>query len=444
MARIPTSRRRARRSGRLALALAGLLALAACGESADAPITDPAASLDAAAAEYVKIALAFRRFDDAYVDAYFGPAAWADAADSRTLDELRAAAAGLREQLVTSDAEGDTLRQRRRAVLQKRLRAMLLRMDMAAGRRLPFDEESAALFDAIAPNQDATDFAPILARIDTLVPGAGPLPQRIEEFRARFAIPSDRLNAVMQAAIDECRRRTLEHVALPDGESFTLEFVTNQPWSGYNWYKGDYYSVIQINTDLPIFIERAVDLGCHEGYPGHHTYNVLIEQRLVGERGWVEYTLNPLYGPQSLISEGSANFGIDLAFPGDERRAFEKAVLFPLAGLDPALADRYYDLQDALAELSYAGNEAARDYLNGELSAEAAADWLVTYSLSAPERAAQRVRFFDTYRSYVINYNLGRDLVEAYIERRAGDDPARRWDEFLRLLSEPIAASDLL
>ena len=27
------------------------------------------------------------------------------------------------------------------------------------------------------------------------------------------------------------------------------------------------------------------------------------------------------------------------------------------------------------------------------------------------ERAQQRVRFFDQYRSYVINYNLGKDMV---------------------------------
>jgi hypothetical protein len=244
------------------------------------------------------------------------------------------------------------------------------------------------------------------------------------------------LEAVVHAAIDECRRRTLEHIALPTEERFTLEFVTDKPWSGYNWYKGDYYSVIQINTDLPIFVDRAVDLGCHEGYPGHHTYNVLIEQRLVRERGWIEFTLNPLYGPQSLLSEGSANFGIEMAFPGSDRREFEKAVIFPLAGLDPSLVDTYYDLLDALAELSYAGNEAARDYLTGQIDRESAAAWLVDYTLSQPDRAAQRVRFFDTYRSYVINYNLGRDLVQQWVAAR-GNTPAERWAAYEALLRGP-------
>jgi hypothetical protein len=279
--------------------------------------------------------------------------------------------------------------------------------------------------------------------LDALLPGDAPLNERIDRFRRRFEIPKERLAPVFDAAIAECRRRTLEHIDLPDDENFTIEYVSDQPWSGYNWYKGGRFSLIQINTDLPIFIDRAVDLGCHEGYPGHHTYNVLIEEQLVNDLGWIEFTLNPLYGPQSLISEGSANYGIDMAFPAEERKAFERGVLFPLAGLDAAEADRYYDLLDALGDLDYAVNEAARDYLNGALTKEQTIDWLMRNALSTRERAEQRVRFIDSYRSYVINYNLGRDLVESFVERRAGDDSERRWTEFQYVLSQPISPSDL-
>jgi len=202
--------------------------------------------------------------------------------------------------------------------------------------------------------------------------------------------------------------------------------------------------LIQVNTDLPIYIGRAIDLGCHEGYPGHHTYNVLLERQLVRGNGWVEFTLSPLYGPQSLISEGSANYGIELAFPDDERLAFESEVLFPLAGLDPKTAPRYHELSDLLAELDYAGNEAARDYLNGAITAAQAIDWLVAYGLYSRERAEQRLRFIETYRSYVINYNLGQDMVRDFVERAAGVDLARRWAAFERLLSRPYTPSDLL
>jgi hypothetical protein len=218
--------------------------------------------------------------------------------------------------------------------------------------------------------------------------------------------------------------------------------VTDKSWSGYNWYKGDAHSLIQINTDLPIFVSRAVDLGCHEGYPGHHSFNTLLEQNLVNDRGWIEYSLYPLFSPQSLIAEGSGNYGIELAFPGDDRVRFEREVLFPLAGLDESQADRYYELLSLLDKLNYAGNEAARDYLNGNIDRQQAIDWMVRYSLSAPERAEQRTRFFDDYRSYVINYNLGKDLVAGYVERET-PGAAERWDKFEQLLSSPVHPSQL-
>ncbi len=218
--------------------------------------------------------------------------------------------------------------------------------------------------------------------------------------------------------------------------------MTDKPWSGYNWYQGHYQSLIQINTDLPIFISRAVDLGCHEGYPGHHTCNVLIEKHLVVERGWIEFSLYPLFSPQSLIAEGSANYGIELAFPGEERVHFEREILFPIAGLDAAEADRYYELLELLDRLEYAGNEAARDYLDGSIDRQQAAQWLQDFALSSLERAQQRVDFFDTYRSYVINYNLGKDLVRDYVERDTNNLEAR-WLKFEHLLSSPVSTADL-
>jgi len=226
--------------------------------------------------------------------------------------------------------------------------------------------------------------------------------------------------------------------------------VTDKPWSGYNWYQGGYRSVIQVNVSLPIWIDRALDLACHEGYPGHHLYNALLERDLVRGRGWPEFQIYPLFSPQSLIAEGTANYGIELAFTAAERLAFERDVLFPLAGLDPALAAPYARVRELLEQLSYAGNEAARRYLDGDIDAAAAVAWLERYTLSSRERAQQQVRFIDTYRSYIINYNLGQDLVRAYIEARAAaarGDPTtlaeRKWNAFIELISSPRLPSGL-
>ncbi|HST22049.1 MAG TPA: hypothetical protein VLR90_13075, partial [Blastocatellia bacterium] len=268
---------------------------------------------------------------------------------------------------------------------------------------------------------------------------------RLDRFKRDFIISKDKLDTVFNAAIEEARKRTKKYISLPAQESFQIEYVTGKSWSGYNWYKGNSHSLIQINTDLPIYIDRAIDLACHEGYPGHHVYNVLLEQHLLKEKGWIEFSVYPLYSPQSLIAEGSANFGIEVAFPGNQRIQFEREVLFPLAGLDQSNATKYYEVQTIFNQLSYAGNEAARRYLNGEISRDQAVEWLVKYNLSTPERAEQRVRFFEQYRSYTINYNLGQDLVKKYIESRGGtsNQPDKRWKEFKILLSSPRLPSGL-
>jgi len=396
---------------------------------------------------YVKLVLALGTHDPDYVDAYYGPPAWKAeiAAAKPTLDAIASRAETLTKDLRALPAPGDELATLRRHYLERQLAALSARVRMLAGTRLSFDDESRALYDTVAPTFAEAHFQQILDRLENRFPGTGPLVARYESWRKDFVIPPARLDAVFKTAIDACRERTLAHTTLPAGEQFTVEYVTKKSWSGYNWYQGNFRSLIQVNTDLPIYIDRAIDLACHEGYPGHHVYNVLLEQHLVKDRGWTEFSVYPLFSPQSLIAEGTANFGIEVAFPGAERVAFEQTVLFPAAGLDPSKAAGYYEAQALVDQLSYAGNEAARRYLNGEIDAAAAAAWLERYALMPADRAQQRVRFFDQYRSYVINYNWGKDMVRRYIEAQGGTaaNPGKRWAEFEKLLSSPRLPSGL-
>src|SRR5439155_12936380 len=101
-------------------------------------------------------------------------------------------------------------------------------------------------------------------------------------------------------------------------------------------------------------------LAAHEGYPGHHVYNVLLEKNLLQDRGWIEFSVSPLFSPQSLIAEGTANVGREVVFTKAERLAFEKQVIWPAAGIDPSRAEEFYAVQDLLKKLSHATNEAAR------------------------------------------------------------------------------------
>jgi hypothetical protein len=399
--------------------------------------------------EYVRLVLALGEFDPDFVDAYYGPVEWRQQAERakmslRIIDEQAVLLA--RQLSASAPRGGDEMGRLRHQYVTRQLEALRTRVRMLSGRTLKFDEESKALYDAVAPTHTEAEFERLLADLEAKVPGTGPLLERYDAFRNRFVIPRERLDAVFKAAIEGCRSRTLQHIKLPANESFRVEYVTNKSWSGYNWYQGDYTSLIQVNTDLPIYVDRAIDLACHEGYPGHHVYNVLLEKNLVRDRGWVEFSIYPLFSPQSLIAEGSANYGIDVAFPRAERLEFERRVVFPAAGLDPAGVEQYYEVLALVDRLGYAGNEAARRYINGEIDAKGAAEWLQKYALYTAPRAEQRVRFIDQYRSYVINYNLGKDMVAAYIERQGGTaaNPEKRWEAFERLLASPRLPSALM
>jgi hypothetical protein len=431
--------------------------------------------MNAIAEKYAHLVLALGQHDPDEVDAFYGPAEWKARAEKekKSLEQINAECEALNAKLKTepspqsspngrgggkaeakksgSDmdccapgmADGDLV-QLRREYLEKQISALAARVRMLKGEKLKFDDESKALYDAVAPTYPDSHFDEIIAQLDAKIPGKGELWQRYEEWRKPFMIPKDKLDTVFQAAIKECRARTLAHISLPPNESFTVEYVTNKPWGGYNWYKGNFHSVIQVNTDLPIFIDRAVDLAAHEGYPGHHVYNSLLEKNLVRDRGWMEFSVYALFSPQSLIAEGTANFGREVAFPNrTDRMKFEKEVLFPAAGMDASRADEYYAVEDLFKELNYAGNEAARRLINGDIDDNAAAQWLQKYAVMEPARAQQRVKFIQRYRSYVINYNLGEDMVKKYIEKRAGDDPEKKWSEFGKLLSSPRLPSGL-
>jgi len=420
-----------------------LLCLFGCEASSQPP--NPA-SLNPIARRYVTLALGLGAHDPNYVDAYYGPddLRTVARAESLTVAEIRSAADSLIGILGdTVPPYSDSLIGSRHRYLRTQLGSMAARAGMLEGRRLSFDEEARVLYGVTPPDFEDAHFDSLLARLDSLLPGRDRLVERFQRFRDRMVIPAARVDTVFRAAIAACRGRTRAHMELPEGERFDLEYVKGTPWNAYNWYKGNFHSLIQVNLDFPIPVDRAVDLACHEGYPGHHVYNASLEKALFRERGWVEISIYPLFSPQSLIAEGSANLGIDMAFSPSERVAFERDSLFPLAGLDTSLADRNAAVRTVYEELNYARNEVARGYLDGKLTKAAAVEAMSRYWLIARDNAAKQLRFINTYRSYVINYNLGRDLVADWVSHQAGDSREERWRAFGALLSSPRLPGDL-
>ena len=426
------------------LAIIAALALSACSTVQQAAVPP---TLDALARDYLALQLAIGEKDPGYVDAYYGPGELetaAKAADAATtLPQLQTRVAALDATLAAVPVEAGSPDADRVRYLRAMLASARVRLRMLRGETIPFQDEAEGLFGVRPELIDLATLDPVLARIDALVPGEGPLNERVNAFLDRFVIPADRMQVVMDTAVAECRRRTLPHIPLPASESFDMTLVTDKPWSGFNYYQGDYHSKIEINTDVPARIERAVDVGCHEAYPGHHVYSTLIERDRVNALGQIEYTLLPLYSPRAIVSEGSAEYGVKLSFPGEDQIAYEREFIAPLAGIDASELDAYHDLLDAIGELGPAYYTIAAGYLDGSLTREQAIDLSMKYRLQSRQRAEQQLRFMDTYRSYVINYDLGQEIVGDYVERGGATMP-QRWERFIGILNSPVLPRDLI
>jgi hypothetical protein len=419
---------------RIVVAAATLAALAPLRVGAADLSVD--AATNAVADDYVRLVLAVGRHDANVVDAYYGPPEWKAEAERGALlplPELRARAGELARRLAALPASP------RRRFLEKQLAAVDGVLRRLSGERLTLAQEARVLFDIEPPTVDPATFAEARARLEALLPGEGDLAARVRRFRAGFRVTPDRLAAVVDATLTELRRRTRALVSLPGDESFSVRFVSGKPWGAYNWYQGGFRSVIEINTDIPVEVDDVLAVLAHEGYPGHHVYNVLLEQRLVRERGWREFTVYPLYSPQSLIAEGTANAGRKVVMDDGARRAFLAHVLMPLAGLPTADLDRYLEVLDALRPFRYAAGVGARMLLDeGRPDAEVVS-FLVRDGLQFPERARRSLDFDRTYRSYVFTYTAGLGLVQS----RIGSGPDRT-TRFFDLLQRPVVPSELL
>ncbi len=328
--------------------------------------------------------------------------------------------------------------------LAEQVAAVRTRLAVLRGERLPFDEEARRIYGVAPPRHDDAFYRAVAQDLDAALPGEGSIRERMASFRKLLVVPDAKVRDAMALGLETCRSATLPHIAMPDGESFRVEYVKDKPWAAYNWYQGDFHSLIEVNLDLPVYASGVAGTMCHEGYPGHHVLNSLLDQELLKRRGWIEYSVYPLFSPQSLLAEGTANFGVQLVFPRDSLWQWERDRLYPLAGIDPSLAERQGRVRKLTEALAYARIDAARAYLDGQRTADETVAWLREFTFVTEEEARQSLEFFERYRSYIVNYRLGEDLVRAHVDRVGGDDAGRRWAAFRELLVSPPVVSGLV
>ncbi len=387
-------------------------------------------------ADYLRLTLEIDKHIDGYLDAYYGPAALRDevrAAPLRPPADLLADVDRLEQSIPIDDPI-------RALYLAATLRAIECTVRMLAGETFDYLEETHRLYD-IRP-QLAPESRLLAAHnaLDSLLPElpGGSLAARLDAWRKQYEIEPARALQLLELARAETRRRTAALIELTDDESVEVRLTSGQPWSAYNWYLGGGRSLIEFNTDLPLNALNLLGTFAHEGYPGHHTEATLKEIELYQRRDYAEQAALLLHSPAAVISEGIATMALEIIFPNGSHHEWNAEVLLPAAGLpvEPGVADRLRRISTAAEALRYVNGNAAILYHTGLINKAGAIDYMQTYGLATPERAAKSVSFFThpLYRAYIFTYSIGYDLIAATA------DPAAT---FGRLLTEQVLPSEL-
>jgi hypothetical protein len=398
---------------------------------------------DAIASDYIVLCLRLEQHVPGFVDAYFGPAdlkAKVELESIRPVARLREDVAALRERAASAEVDDPV----RRRWLGAQLAAIDAQLRLLAGDPLPYVDHVATCFDYRMARRPDTVYTAAAERLAELLPGKGPLADRLAAWDAGFVIPPARLGTVIDRLVALDRERAARLFGLPAGEGLRVGLVTGQPWSGYNWYDGGLQSRVDINTDLPVQVKRLVDTISHETYPGHHLEHAWKEADLIGARGRVEATVQTINTPECLISEGLAELGGRFASPRDSE-ADLLVELFGLADLPIAAgaaaardaAERTVAMAGARATLGGASADAALlRHADGMDHGDVLA-YLRDVGLLAPDRAEKLLEFIEhpLWRTYVFVYSEGEALLARWLDVAPEVDRAAR---FGRLLHEQL------
>jgi hypothetical protein len=396
-------------------------------------------ALDALGTEYLTLALEIERLFPGFVDAYLGPDALRTRANSGPLPDPKALldrAERLLTDVLISDYDDN-----RKEYLRAQVTGIITTCRKLAGEELDYLEEVRDCFDiVVAPVPDA-ELDAALAELDHVLPGDGPVRDRMIDFRAQFVVDQKSAAHLIDLLLTETRFRTQQFVALPPGESVEIAFVSDQPWSGYNWYLGTGKSRVEINTDLPIHAYKLPGLVAHEAYPGHHTEHALKDIALHRGRGYAEHAIQLINTPECVISEGIAVLAESFAFPGDDGWRWQTDVLLPQASIrtDP---DVYRPVIEATGALRAVASNAALLYHVDGRSEREVVQYLGHYGMQTEAEAAKRFSFISDplWRAYIFTYSVGRQLLDAWL---AGLDEQARTARYRRLLTEQVTPSQI-
>jgi hypothetical protein len=389
--------------------------------------------------EYLLLGLRFDRIEEGYVDSFTGDPELRRVVAAEPSPEP-ADLARQAERLLDQVRAGSELDQGRAEFIAAHLRALACAARKFAGQDVGFVDEVEAYFDVRIAKGDPDQYRQAHAKLDDALGGSGSLAARMADYRAGEELPPERLEECIHAFSSALRDRVRAEYPLPDAETITYEVVTDKPWSGFNYYLGNYTSTVAVNADLKQQMANLPRLVAHESYPGHHTEHCRKEAGLVAGKGQAEQTIFLVNTPQCLMAEGLADLALYAAI-GPNWGTWAGEIYADLGlGFD---GERALAVSEAAAALADVRQDAALMLHDEHRDVDDVVEFLKRWLLVDDERARQMLRFLSSplWRAYTSTYIEGYRLLRGWLDDRP--DGVSLTERFGRLLDEPLIPSTL-
>ena len=389
--------------------------------------------------EYLMLGLRFDRVEEGYVDSFTGDPALRAAVGSEPPPDP-ADLARQADRLVDELPGADGLDGQRADYIAAHLRALACAGRKFAGEDVGFVEEVHDYFDVDIVKGDQDKYREAHRKLDEALGGSGDLAERMQTYRSGEEIPPERLEECIHAFSSALRDKVRAEFPLPDSETINYEIVTDKPWSGFNYYEGDYRSTVAVNADLKQQMSGLPRLVAHESYPGHHTEHCRKELGLVAGQNQTEQTIFLVNTPQCLMAEGLADLALHAAI-GPDWGAWATEIYADL-GLRFD-GDRAVAVSQAAAALADVRQDAALMLHDEHRDVDDVVAFLQRWQLTSDTRARQSLRFLSSplWRAYTSTYVEGYRLLRAWLDARPADVTLTA--RFGRLLDEPLVPSAL-
>jgi hypothetical protein len=385
---------------------------------------------------YIELGLRLGRHVDGFVDAYYGPAEIAEAVNKEPARPPAALAEDAAKLLSDLDGgeDAESVSADRRRWIRGQVVGLRTSARKLAGEPIAYRDEVELCYGVRPEPVPEEALAAAHQRLDMVLPGSGPLTERYITWREAQAVSADKLEPAIESLADDLRERTDRLFGLPEGEHVDFELVTDEPWSGFNYYLGGLRSRVAINVDLPVLATSLGHLVAHEAYPGHHTEHTRKEIGLVRQQQWLEETIFLVGTPQCVLAEGLADLGLEVIVgPNPEPTIAEH--LRPLGiPYDPEVVASVSVAAEAIGGVR--ANIALLIHEQGG-SADDAVAYAERWALLPRNRAEKMVQFLTdpTWSSYIHCYIDGLPLCRRFVD----GDPSR----FERLITEQLLPDDL-